>query len=184
MEFVVLKIFEVVDDSDVEGAARATCDFLADTKIVLGYLEEIAAGAWVRVRLQFLVPLHVFDLNIVVRHRFHRNQNPLPVLGSLLFSSGNNFTNPNFCQGGGKETSLSVLEEFLLHKTPFALESLNICNSNFNPSAQPSPAQPLLINKAKAQYTGLYLKAHFLHNHSTKELYKKKFRTTTSTDYW
>ena len=80
---VIGEIFDVVDDGDVEGAARAASDFLAELQIVLGDLKEVPAGARVRVRLKLLVPLHVFDLNVVVRHRFVS-----PLLLSLDF--GNN----------------------------------------------------------------------------------------------
>lgn len=65
----ILKIFHVIDYGDVEGAARAASDFLADSEVFLGDLEKIAAGARVREGLELLVPLHVFDLHVVVRHR-------------------------------------------------------------------------------------------------------------------
>lgn len=63
------KIFHVVDDRDVKRAARAPSNLFAELKILLGDLEQVAAGAWVCEGLQFLVPLHVFNLYVVVRHR-------------------------------------------------------------------------------------------------------------------
>ena len=64
------KILDVVDDGDVEGAARASRDLLAEPEVLLGDLEQVTARARVRVTLQLLVPLHVLDLHLVVRHRF------------------------------------------------------------------------------------------------------------------
>lgn len=75
------KVFEVVDDGDVEGAARAASDLFAEAEVVLGDLEEVPARARVRVRLQLLVPFHVLDLYVVVRHRFPLR---LPLARSLL----------------------------------------------------------------------------------------------------
>ena len=60
------EVLGVVDDGDVESAARAASDLLADTEIVHGDLEEVAARARVRVRSELLVPLHIFDLHVVV----------------------------------------------------------------------------------------------------------------------
>jgi hypothetical protein len=78
------KIFEVVDDGDVEGAARAASDLLAEAEVVLGDLEEVPARARVRVRLQLLVPFHVLDLHVVVRHRFPLLPLRLPLARSVL----------------------------------------------------------------------------------------------------
>ena len=64
-----LKIFHVVDHGEVEGAARAAGDFLAESEVFFGDLEKIAAGTRVGEGLKLLVPLHVFDLHVVVRHR-------------------------------------------------------------------------------------------------------------------
>lgn len=71
---IMEKIFEVVDDGDVEGAARATSDLLAEFEVFLCDLEQVPARTRVRVRLQLLVPLHVLDLHIVVRHRVFTTQ--------------------------------------------------------------------------------------------------------------
>lgn len=64
------KVIKVVDDSDVERAAWAASDLFADAELVLGDLEEVPARTWIRVRLQLLVPLHVLNLYVVIRHRF------------------------------------------------------------------------------------------------------------------
>jgi len=64
------EIFDVVDDGDVERAARAASDLFAEFEVFLRDLEEVPARARVRVGLQLLVPLHVLDLHIVIRHRF------------------------------------------------------------------------------------------------------------------
>ena len=66
------KIFHVVDDSDVKRAARTPSNLFAELKILLRDLEQVAAGAWVREGLQLLVPLHVFYLHVIVRHRWFR----------------------------------------------------------------------------------------------------------------
>ena len=63
------EVLEIVDDGDVKGTARAASDVLAEAEIVLGDLKEVAAGTRVGVGLQLLVPLHVLDLHVVVRHR-------------------------------------------------------------------------------------------------------------------
>jgi len=64
------EIFDVVDDGDVERAARASSDLFTELKVFHRDLEEVPARARVRVGLQLLVPLHVLDLHLVVRHRF------------------------------------------------------------------------------------------------------------------
>lgn len=65
---VVHEILLVVDDGDVKGAAWASGDLLPELEVVLGNLEEVAAGAGVGEGLQLLVPLHVLNLHVVVRH--------------------------------------------------------------------------------------------------------------------
>ena len=64
------EVFHVVDDGDEERTARATSDLFAHSELILGNLKEVSARAWVGEGLKLLVPLHVFDLHIVVRHRF------------------------------------------------------------------------------------------------------------------
>lgn len=65
---VIEKIFHVVDDGDVKRAARATSNLFTELKILLGDLEQVAAGARVGEGLKFVVPLHVFNLHVVVGH--------------------------------------------------------------------------------------------------------------------
>ncbi|KAF5951182.1 hypothetical protein HYC85_009126 [Camellia sinensis] len=62
------EIFDVVDDGDVERTARASSDLFADLEVFFGDLEQVSAGTRVCVRLKLVVPFHVFDLHIVVRH--------------------------------------------------------------------------------------------------------------------
>lgn len=83
------EIFEVVDDGDVERAARASSDFFAEHKVFLRDLEQVPARARVRVRLQLLVPLHVLDLHIVVRHRFALSALSFRLWGGLFRSTSN-----------------------------------------------------------------------------------------------
>ncbi|XAR59761.1 hypothetical protein NMG60_11015718 [Bertholletia excelsa] len=64
------EILDVVDNSYVEGTARASSDLLSEFELFFRDLEQIAAGARVREGLKLLVPLHIFDLHVVVRHRF------------------------------------------------------------------------------------------------------------------
>ena len=68
--FVIGEVFEIVDDGNVEGAARAAGHLFAESELVFGDLEEVAAGAWEREGLELLAPFHVLDLHVVVRHRF------------------------------------------------------------------------------------------------------------------
>lgn len=45
------KIIEVVDDGDVERAARAPSDLFAEFELVLCDLKQVTARAWIRVSL-------------------------------------------------------------------------------------------------------------------------------------
>ncbi len=45
------KVFEVVVEGDVEGAAMAASDLFAEAELVLGDLEEVPTWAWVCVVL-------------------------------------------------------------------------------------------------------------------------------------
>jgi hypothetical protein len=63
----VSKVLGVVNDGEEERTRRAARNLLPDAEVVERDLEEVAAGARVRVRLQLRVPLHVLDLHLVVR---------------------------------------------------------------------------------------------------------------------
>lgn len=45
------KVIEVVDDGDVERAARAPSDLFAEFELVLCDLKQVPARAWIRVSL-------------------------------------------------------------------------------------------------------------------------------------
>jgi len=64
----ILKVLRIVDDSDIQGATRAASNLLTNFQIRLSYLEKIAAGTGISERLQFLVPFHILNLHVVVRH--------------------------------------------------------------------------------------------------------------------
>lgn len=64
------KIFHVVDDSDVKRATRAASYLLAKLEIFLCDLEQIPTWTRICVRLQLLIPLHVFDFYVIIRHCF------------------------------------------------------------------------------------------------------------------
>lgn len=61
------EVLGVVDDGEEEGARGAPRNLLPEAEVLERDLEEVAAGARVRVRLQLRVPLHVLDLHLVVR---------------------------------------------------------------------------------------------------------------------
>lgn len=61
------EVLGVVYDGEEEGARGAARNLLPEAEVVERDLEQVAAGARVRVRLQLRVPLHVLDLHLVVR---------------------------------------------------------------------------------------------------------------------
>lgn len=61
------EVLLVVDDGEEEGAGGAPRDLLPEAEVGERDLEQVAAGARVRVRPELRVPLHVLDLHLVVR---------------------------------------------------------------------------------------------------------------------
>lgn len=60
------KVGLVVDDADEERAGRAMGYLLAIAELSQGNLEQVPAGTLIGVRVEFVVPLHVFYFDIVV----------------------------------------------------------------------------------------------------------------------
>ena len=132
---VVKEIFDVVDDGDVEGAARASSDLLAQLEVLLGDLEQVPAWTRVRVSLQLLVPLHVLDLHLIVRHRFARAVSSFFLLLLLLllrfvwtvvfgFSEERRMINERLNTALGFARWLLSYLLFIIHFVPF----LNVIN--------------------------------------------------------
>jgi hypothetical protein len=63
------EILRVVNDGDEERTGGASRNLLPESEVVERDLKEIAAGAGIGVGLEFLPPLHVLYLHVVVRHR-------------------------------------------------------------------------------------------------------------------
>ncbi|GMH02727.1 hypothetical protein Nepgr_004566 [Nepenthes gracilis] len=60
------EVLDVVDDGDVERAARAASDLLSEAEVLFRYLKQVSAWTGIGVRLDLLVPLHVLYLYLVV----------------------------------------------------------------------------------------------------------------------
>jgi hypothetical protein len=61
------EVLGVADNSEEEGAGRTPRNLLTEAEVGERDLEQVAAGARVRVRREPLVPLHILDLHLVVR---------------------------------------------------------------------------------------------------------------------
>jgi hypothetical protein len=81
------EVLGVVDNGEEEGAGRAPRSLLTEAEVRERDLEEVAAGARIRVRTELLVPLHVLDLHLVVRRHLAGTLAPLPAATTALFAT-------------------------------------------------------------------------------------------------